>query len=333
MSDYILLLDPSITRSGLSLNLGDLIINESVMKILSDLFPKIEIRRITTHGWITEDDKYLINNSICAFVGGTNILTSDIKKSGRLTPPKSRRNYIFPKFSNIVLLGVGWDKYDKSAFDIYTSIYYSRIFKWKFYQSVRDTYSKNKLRKLYFGKVINTCCPTVWNLNTEYVNKFEDSYNKVLFTLTDYDRDNVKDSALIQIILASKQKEIFYFPQGSQDIEYLKSLNIYKNNVSKIQILDNTFDAFIKFVDNNEFNYIGTRLHGGIRCLQREMPTLIIGLDNRALEIQRDINLNVIKRGDIIAIKNWIEGKFIPPSLKLPYANIKKWKDQFLTIS
>jgi hypothetical protein len=330
MNNYILLLDPSLMHNGNSLNLGDLIINESIMKILPELFPGIEIKRVTSHGWIDEKQVELINKSMCTFVGGTNILTSDIRNAGRLTPPKRRIRYLFPKFSNVVLLGVGWEKYEPSSFDIYTFTYYNRILRRSCYQSVRDSYSKNKLKKVYMGKVLNTSCPTVWNLNTAFVNKFESSYNKILFTLTDYAKNPEYDSKLIESILNAGQKEIFFFPQGSKDIEYLETLDIYIKNKSKIQLLPYSFEDYIKFVESNEFNYIGTRLHGGIRCLQKERPTLIIGLDNRSLEIQKDINLNVVKREDITTIRKWIEGKFIPPALKLPYADIKKWKAQFL---
>jgi hypothetical protein len=60
------------------------------------------------------------------------------------------------------------------------------------------------------------------------------------------------------------------------------------------------------------------------------MPAMIIGVDNRAIEIKKDINLNVIERTDSIKLKNWVQGKTNTGPLKLPLENINSWKNQFL---
>lgn len=329
MSDYIALLDPALMDNNgtPSYNLGDLIIHESVMKLFDELFPGVEIRRVSSHIGITTKGKEVLNGSRLTFVGGTNILTSNIRKFTRLSPEKRRSQYIFPGFSNVVLIGAGWAKYEGRP-DLYTTVYYNRILSPRYYQSLRDTYTSRKLNSFFRGKVMHTSCPTVWNLQ-DYDNRFKPEYNKILFTITDYDRDPETDSALLELLFQSGSREICFFPQGTNDEEYLTSLDIVKKNRSKISILPHDFHSYISFVDGGAFNYIGTRLHGGIRCMQKQMPALIIGIDNRALEIKKDIGLNVADRHDLNIMRQWITGEYKPGKLSIPTENIRNWKRQF----
>lgn len=330
MSNYIVLLDPSMMdNSGTpSYNLGDLIINESVMSVLSSILPGYEVVRLSTHNYITERERKIIRGAEISIVGGSNILSSDIKKAHRLTTEKRRLRYLFPQFDNVVLLGAGWADYSY-CYNFYTSVFYNRIFKWGGIQSVRDSYSMRNLRNIYYSKVENTSCPTLWDIDVEFNNLYQNEFNKILFTLTDYDKNFAEDSKLIEIILETEVDEIYFFPQGSGDEVYLKSLLVYKKNSSRIKILKHDCSEFNDFVKNNKFNYIGTRLHGGIKCLQHNMPSLILSIDNRAMEISKDIGLNVVNRGDDYGIRGWISGENIFNKLNIPLDSIAKWKDQF----
>jgi hypothetical protein len=329
MSDYIALLDPALMDNNgtPSYNLGDLIIHESVLKIFEELFPGTEIRRISSHIEITAKEKEILKGSRHTFVGGTNILTSNIRNFQRLTVEKRRSLYLFPGFSNVVLIGAGWAKYDGRP-DIYTAIYYNRILSPRYYQSLRDTYTSKKLNSFFRGRVMHTSCPTVWKLH-EYENSFKPEYSKILFTLTDYDRNPELDAGLIKILFETGSREINFFPQGTNDEDYINSLDIVKNNRGKITIMPHDFKTYIDFVDSGSFNYIGTRLHGGIRCMQRQIPALIIGIDNRALEIRNDIGLNVVERSELNVIRQWTTGEYKPGKLSIPTENIQNWKRQF----
>jgi len=329
MSDYIALLDPALmdNKGTPSYNLGDLIIHESVMKLFDELFPGIEIRRVSSHTGISAKEKEVLKGSRFNFVGGTNILTSDIRNFFRLSPEKRRTEYIFPGFSNVILIGAGWTKYEGRP-DIYTTVYYNRILNPRYYQSLRDTYTSKKLNSFFRGKVMHTSCPTVWNLQ-DYQNTYRPEYNKILVTITDYDRNPETDSALMHLLFQSGSREIYFFPQGTNDESYLTSLEIVKKNRSKINILPHDFQSYIGFVEDGSFNYIGTRLHGGIRCMQKQLPALIIGIDNRALEIKKDIGLNVADRHDLDRIQQWISGSYQPGKLSIPTENIQNWKRQF----
>lgn len=54
--NYITLLDPSLNDNNgtPALNLGDIIIYDSVKKILAELFPAIEVVRLSSHQWFTK---------------------------------------------------------------------------------------------------------------------------------------------------------------------------------------------------------------------------------------------------------------------------------------
>ena len=54
----------------------------------------------------------------------------------------------------------------------------------------------------------------------------------------------------------------------------------------------------------------------------------IIGVDNRAKEINRDTNLPFIDRNSIESLDSWVKGN-AKTEIILPYDNIKEWKSQF----
>ena len=80
---------------------------------------------------------------------------------------------------------------------------------------------------------------------------------------------------------------------------------------------------------NNDVDYIGTRLHAGIRALQNQKRTLILSVDNRATEMGKDFNLPVVSRKDIHFVeKNFIKSTF-NTDIKRPFEIISQWKNQF----
>lgn len=68
----------------------------------------------------------------------------------------------------------------------------------------------------------------------------------------------------------------------------------------------------------------------GIYCLQNNIPSLIIAIDNRATEMGADIRLPIIKRENIMDIKKWIENNVSNNFIHLPVHNIERWKNQFI---
>jgi hypothetical protein len=94
-------------------------------------------------------------------------------------------------------------------------------------------------------------------------------------------------------------------------------------------MLNHDYAAFKEFVTNSQFNYIGTRLHCGIKCIQHHHPAMIIGMDNRLQEMKKDINLPVLGNKELSLLADWVRGKYAPGKINLPLDNIQKWKSQF----
>ena len=65
-----------------------------------------------------------------------------------------------------------------------------------------------------------------------------------------------------------------------------------------------------------------------MRALQKKRRTLIIGVDNRAKELQADFGIPVIDQGSIEQLEDVIQ-KQIKLDIKLPTDEIKKFLSQF----
>src|SRR5690349_6103097 len=115
MNHHIALIDPSLrdNNGNISLNLGDVIIYEAVNRVLRAIFPGQEILRISAHQDIGRKEKAILKSAALSFVGGTNILTSDVRHFNRLSPKKTKGFYFYPGFKNLVLLGTAWAAYEK----------------------------------------------------------------------------------------------------------------------------------------------------------------------------------------------------------------------------
>jgi len=282
----ILVFDTSISSE----NLGDLIICDSVYKILYDLFEGFHFTNTTTHDRIGRATWRLNEKSFLSFVAGTNLLTSRTyrQKQWRLR----LRDALHLK--NLLLLGAGWTDYQDDPTN-YTKWFYRKILSHNLPHAVRDGYTKKKIESVGLNNVLNTGCPTTWNLTPDFCNKITREKSKnVVFTLTDYRQDPQSDSFFIKTLF-KKYKDIYFWPQGTGDLKYLQSLGF-----SNIFILPSNLPAYDNLLKSDlSLDYIGTRLHAGIRALQHQRRSIIFSIDNRAAEMGADINLPVLERSSI----------------------------------
>lgn len=327
---YIALLDPSLMNheGDLSTNLGDIIIYESVNRVLGELFPRTEIVRVASHAALNRQQQQIINQADFAFVGGTNIFLSDYR-GFRLLKLKESSFFLWlnPGVKNLIFLGVGWGNSYGNPITWKTKFFYNQLLSHKYIQSARDEYSAQKISPV--RQCLNTSCPTLWELAGVEATRKNMRTKTALLTLTDYAENADDDSTLIDICLSYFDK-LDFFPQGSKDKEYLLSLQIYQKNKEKIHILPHNISDYYNYIaQNQDFTFVGTRLHGGIKCMQQGRDALIIGVDNRALEIGKDTHLPVIDRKNYEGIKCWLSGESDKKYLHLPLQNIEKWKNQF----
>lgn len=304
-----------------SSNLGDLIIMDAVNKEIDCLFSDSMILRSSTHMKMGRETYKMVLGSDLCFVGGTNLISSAMQWHWQW-----RINFIDSIFvNNIILLGVGWWQHQGKP-NLYTSMLLKRVLDGKYLHSVRDSYTEKRLLSAGIKNVVNTGCPTLWSLDEKHCQEIPHKKgDSVLFTLTDYKKDATSDRLFIDL-LQKKYETLYFWPQGLNDQKYLKSLGFD----SGIRIVSPSLKSLDEILLDQSIalDYVGTRLHGGIRALQSQRRSIIIGIDNRASEKAKDFNLAVVPRGDIQALEEMIGSSF-ETAIKLPYHNIQKWKDQF----
>lgn len=316
------------TATGSS-NIGDYIIMEAAKKELNDIFTNETFDHFATHEVLTREEMNRAWINSLAFVCGTNLL----RASWRFKAEKNQWSMSFFdsfKMQPVILLGVGWNNYRKKT-KLRAKIFYKNALRKDMLHSVRDNYTKEKLASCGIHNVINTGCPTLWSLDDNHLSTIPRvKSGAVVFTLTDYRKDIDLDRKIINIL--KKQYEYVYFwPQGSKDTNYLiEELGSGGDTeINDILILEESLAAFDTLLQNDEVDYVGTRLHAGIRALQKSKRSIIIGVDNRAIEMQKDINLPVVRRERLEQLDRLIEEEW-QPRLNIPWREIKEWKAQFL---
>jgi hypothetical protein len=313
----ISILDTDITSS----NLGNEIIMESVNDVLNELFFDDFIIRIQCTDLIGKMSKKYIGLSNFSFIGGSNLLTSEMNVYKQIGF-KMLDSF---KVNEMILFGVGWWQYQKEP-NLFTKIFLKNLLSNKNIHSVRDFYSEQKLKKLGITNVLNTSCPSTWTLTKTHCAQIPKRQSQnVVFTLTDYNLDYQNDENLINL-LKKNYENIYFWPQGLNDIKYLDSLKTDDHH--RINILPPKLKVFDDLLINNDVDYIGTRLHGGIRAMQKKKRALIISIDNRASEISSDIGINVAARGSENDLRNFICNSY-DTSVNIPENNISIWKNQF----
>lgn len=308
--------NPSLT----TLNMGDYIIFESVKRELGFLFEGAFNIDVSTHLPVSYVFTKLLQDADYKFVCGTNLLM------GRLNGIFRQWDINFfnaKKLGPAILVGVGWWQYNNLP-NMYTKNVYKRILAVEFQHSVRDMYTKSILNKMGFDNVICTSCPTMWSLTNEHCLHIPKAKaRKVVTTLTDYNRDEENDQKMLDM-LSENYDVIYIWLQGVGDFQYLQNLRIN----DKMIIIPPSLEEYDEVLELGDIDYVGTRLHGGIRALQKQVRSVIIGVDNRAVEKKRDFNIPVIERDKIFELPNLINSNFAT-DIHIPSREINKWKSQF----
>ncbi|HAH6336209.1 TPA: polysaccharide pyruvyl transferase family protein [Escherichia coli] len=315
--NFVNIFDTSIA----SLNVGDYIIMDAVTKQLSTISNLPQTVTLPTHDHFGREGRRLLSLAKYSIVGGTNLLSSHVTQYRqwrfRMT------DLLFLK--KCILMGVGWWQYQDKP-DRVTKFILKHILHNEMLHSVRDSFTLKQLHSIGITNVINTGCPTMWDLTPEHCcNIPREKGRRVLFTLTDYNQDLSADALLINT-LKRHYDEVLFWPQGSEDIHYMNTFSTDIRN--GLKILRPSLSELNANLMLKETDYVGTRLHAGIRALQLRARTIIIGVDNRAIEKAKDFNLPVLKRDAILGLENMIVEPLIT-QINMPWGNIEKWKDQF----
>lgn len=300
-------------------NIGDEIIMDCVKKQLRDMFPKTMFLRVPTHEKITRISYLRMEKNKVGFVGGTNLLASNMRY-----PINQWNIHIWNTryLNDVVLMGVGSQNYGDKI-NLYTKLLYKKALSMNYLHSVRDSYTEKILKKIGIDNVINTGCPTLWSLTEEHCKDIPKMKSKnVICTFTDYNKDIERDKELANILFNNYER-VYCWIQGSRDLEYISSIS------DKFILVEPHLEEYDKILNSDiELDYVGTRLHAGIRAMQKGRRSIILSIDNRAREMGKDYNLNIIEREDIDKLEEYINSNF-KTDIKLNLENINKWKNQF----
>lgn len=314
--------------AGGTLNSGDYIIEKYVKEEMDYLFSNSIVAEIGTHLPIAhayQNIKKNITRRACdeadyKFLGGSSMIKTSLL---RLSPDWSLTLSSCPYYRNSIAIGIGVGK-NSSFLDPYTRFIYQRIFSKEYIHSTRDEQTKVFLENLGF-KAINTGCPTLWGLTEDHCSQIpRKRRNKVIFTLT-YNNPSPQDKMLIEI-LSSEYKQLFFWVQGYGDLDYLKSIT----DINNINIIGHSLSSYEKILmENEEYDYVGTRLHAGIFAIRHKVRTIILTIDNRAEDMKETYNLPVIHRNRIQDdLRERINSSF-ETMITVPLESINCWKEQF----
>lgn len=319
----ILLLDTSIA----TFNIGDEIINDSIKQNWPELFLKNYIATYPVHtppySWWQQlffSKKYTnLQNVDYKFLCGTNSLYTNMF---RPFPGWNIYPWNSTFLKNTILLGVGAGINSKKV-NFYTQKMYRKVLSKDYIHSVRDSYTEDLLNSLGY-KAINTGCPTLWGLTSDFCKGIPmEKADNVLFTLTGKQPDFNNDKLMIEI-LSKNYKELYFWPQTISDLDYLNSLGDFRYN-----LVAPNLSAYDDILTQN-IDYVGSRLHGGIRALQHAKRSLIISIDYRAENMGSNYSLPILKREDIaVNLEALINTSRKTEINGLDFSAINKWKSQF----
>lgn len=311
------LLDTSVCNA----NLGNQIIIKSITRELEMLFPNDFLMRLQYGEPFGTQSLFYLRKSHFAFFGGTNSLSSQMNRYSQMG---FRLRDTFT-YSGLVLLGLGWWQY-QAAPNTYTRIFLRRLLSSKFLHSIRDQYTCDMLAKIGIENTLNTSCPTVWDLTKEHCASIPQAKSEsVVTTITDYSRSPNDDIQMIKTLL-KQYDNVYLWLQGFDDFSYLESLGVLAND--NLHLVSPRLESYERLLETHSLDYIGTRLHAGIKAIQHGKRALILGVDNRAREIAKDINLNVAPRSDTASIDRFIENPY-RTVIKIPSSAIHEWRTQF----
>lgn len=324
MIKKVLLLDTSVA----TLNIGDEIINTSIRKNFDELFSGNYIFSLPTHTLhFSLFQRLLYRKKMCAysnvdykFLCGTNALYTNMI---RPLPGWNINIFNSSLVKGTICLGVGAG-INSSSVNWYTRTLYTQVLSREYIHSVRDEFTKEFLEKMGF-KSYNTGCPTIWGLTPDVCTRIPKmKSNSVIFTLTSYNPDKKIDKAMIDILRKNYQY-LYFWPQTINDLDYLRMLT----NEIPIVISPNLF-SYDEILDK-DVDYVGSRLHGGIRALQHAKRAIIISIDYRARNMSKDYQLPIIERENILdELDSRINSSWETKIDGIDFKLIKQWKEQFL---
>lgn len=303
-------------------NIGDQVIMEAVRRELADITAARMVFTVASHEWMGAQSRYLIREGEIVIAGGTNLLSSRMwfRSNWKVTPVDALAAF------NVVLMGVGWYQYQHAP-DPYSRWLLRSLLSRSRLHSVRESYALRMLAKIGITNVVNTGCPTIWGLTpSSCAGLPKQKAAAVLTTVNSYPKlkNPAADRRLLQT-LRKHYERVYLWIQTHTDYEYARSLD------SNLFVLDPNLAALdVALASKIDIDYVGVRLHAGIRAIQKGRRAIILEIDNRAREMGRDFGLPTVERTNFEKLERMIKEPF-EISVTPPQKAIELWKSQFQT--
>lgn len=321
----VMLFDTSVA----SLNIGDQIIMDATQKQLRKLFPDDYFLTTSTHDIIGKQTFMINEMADFSFLGGSNILNDKFsfrnKNQWRLSLFSSK------KINDVISIGCGRSNYDVSPFikKVLQKQIYNHCFSQSYLHSVRDSFTEKKFTEFGFP-CINTSCVTLWDFIKEFCSTIrKEKADKVVATITYYKNSSKDYKRYNQLfsILNKMYEHIYFFAQdGVLDLDLFNNLEF--EGKENVEIVTPSLEGYDLLLKSDAVDFVGTRLHGGIRAMQHKQRAIIIEIDNRAKEISKDVNLCTVSWDELEKVEKLISSRF-KNDIQIPFDKVNQWKDQF----
>src|SRR4030095_11164736 len=124
-------------------------------------------------------------------------------------------------------------------------------------------------------------------------------------------------------LLTRQYHKVYLWIQTSTDYAYARSLH---DGLAYISPSVTALEAVL--VADGDVDYVGNRLHAGIRALQRGRRSIIVASTTRAGERGNDFGLPTVGRTEFERLERMI----VEPlgiAIRTPQAEIERWEGQF----
>jgi polysaccharide pyruvyl transferase WcaK-like protein len=305
-----------------STNLGDQIIMEAVRRETDSLFADAFQYNVVSHEWMGRRSRGLVRRADVSIIGGSNLLSSRMwfRPLWKITP----LDVLQP--GEIVTMGVGWYQ-DQRPADWYSRWLLRHALSSRHLHSVRDSQAERMLIAAGIANVVNTGCPTLWGLSPEACQRIPTGKARnVITTLNTYIKHPDADRMLLAT-LRERYDHVYFWTQTQEDQAYALELD------PALECIEPSLAAFDRLLESpQDLDYVGNRLHAGIRAMQKGRRAVIIEIDNRARSMSEDVALPTVARTDRAHLISMVDHPF-ETALQLPHEKIAQWREQFRVVA
>ena len=121
--------------------------------------------------------------------------------------------------------------------------------------------------------------------------------------------------------------KVYFWIQGDNDLDYFNRMR----NTEQVKVIPPSVEAYDTLLNQDDIDYIGTRLHGGIYAMRHKKRAIIIAIDERAREINKANQLNCIELGEVFDKLEQMVNCDFATEIEMPFDDISRWKRQFIS--